>query len=559
LLPIYKAAASRYGVPWQILAAINEVETNYGADLSVSSAGAVGWMQFMPATWLSYGVDALNAGYADPYNPIDAIFAAARYLRAAGATRDLRSALLAYNHSQEYVASVLLRAKLISSYPRDVIAALTGLASARLPLTGRHVSWGHPRARPAKSTRSPQLVAVTGAPGAFAIAVQDGRIIRLGRSRALGRFVVLQDIYGDEFTYAGLGSIAASYPRSNAAAARQAVVTASQAVLPTDALPASGKVRLFAHPDSSDAAAIAAGTAKHPGRGAASQLHPGALVLAGTELGRVNVPAGAHQGHIRFAVRPAGDAGTIDPRPVLANWALLESALHLQGAKAHDPLAGATASDALLLSRAQLERAALSDPGVTLDACSRHQIASGRTDQRALAMIAYLSRSGLHPTVSALGCGRGQPGSRGRAGRVVRTIDLLAINGVVLAHHQRAGTMADRTIRTLLTLPSRCAPQAIWSLMRHASAPSTHASAKYWNRIRVTFRSRSSCDPPPPSAAFVDARAARSGRAALPQPPAQAVLGAIQWQQLIGRIAALPVPRVERKPSPAAILDVPVR
>ena len=89
LLPIYKAAAVQYGVPWQILAAINEIETDYGTDLSVSSAGAVGWMQFMPDTWLQYGVDALNAGYADPYNPVDAIFAAARYLRAAGAANDL--------------------------------------------------------------------------------------------------------------------------------------------------------------------------------------------------------------------------------------------------------------------------------------------------------------------------------------------------------------------------------------------------------------------------------------------------------------------------------------
>ena len=110
LLPIYKAAASQYGVPWQILAAVNEIETDYGTDLSVSSAGAVGWMQFMPATWLQYGVDAINAGYADPYNPVDAIFAAARYLRAAGAASNLTAAILAYNHSQEYVSSVLLRA-----------------------------------------------------------------------------------------------------------------------------------------------------------------------------------------------------------------------------------------------------------------------------------------------------------------------------------------------------------------------------------------------------------------------------------------------------------------
>ena len=91
LLPIYQAAAVQYGVPWQILAAINEIETNYGTDQSVSTAGAVGWMQFMPATWIQYGVDALNAGYADPYNPVDAIFAAARYLRAAGAATDLHA------------------------------------------------------------------------------------------------------------------------------------------------------------------------------------------------------------------------------------------------------------------------------------------------------------------------------------------------------------------------------------------------------------------------------------------------------------------------------------
>src|SRR4029077_18278164 len=136
LLPIYQAAAAHYGVPWQILAAINEIETNYGNDLSVSSAGAEGWMQFMPATWMQYGVDALDAGYADPYNPVDAIFAAARYLRAAGAKRNLRAAILAYNHSDAYLESVLLRAKLISSYPKTIVATLTGLTDARSPVSG---------------------------------------------------------------------------------------------------------------------------------------------------------------------------------------------------------------------------------------------------------------------------------------------------------------------------------------------------------------------------------------------------------------------------------------
>src|SRR5438270_2356214 len=142
LLPIYKAAAAQYGVPWQILAAINEIETNYGSDQSVSTAGAVGWMQFMPATWLQYGVDALNAGYADPSDPVDAICAAARYLRAAGAQTDLHAAILAYHRSEEYASSVLLRAKLISTYPRSVVATLTGLIDGRLPVTGKQVGWG---------------------------------------------------------------------------------------------------------------------------------------------------------------------------------------------------------------------------------------------------------------------------------------------------------------------------------------------------------------------------------------------------------------------------------
>ncbi len=85
LLSIYQAAGMQYGVRWEVLAAINEIETDYGRNLNVSYAGALGWMQFMPATWKMYGVDANRDGEKDPYNPVDAIFAAARYLRAAGA------------------------------------------------------------------------------------------------------------------------------------------------------------------------------------------------------------------------------------------------------------------------------------------------------------------------------------------------------------------------------------------------------------------------------------------------------------------------------------------
>ncbi len=111
LLPIYQAAGVQYGVSWEILAAINSIETDYGRNLNVSTAGALGWMQFMPATWASYGVDANNDGRRDPYNPVDAIFAAARYLRAAGAQQDLRKAIWAYNHADWYVNDVLRRAQ----------------------------------------------------------------------------------------------------------------------------------------------------------------------------------------------------------------------------------------------------------------------------------------------------------------------------------------------------------------------------------------------------------------------------------------------------------------
>src|SRR5215213_599720 len=93
LLSIYQAAGIEYGVRWEVLAAINEIETDYGRNLNVSSAGALGWMQFMPSTWKMYGVDANKDGRKDPYNPVDAIFAAARYLRAAGADTDIRKAI----------------------------------------------------------------------------------------------------------------------------------------------------------------------------------------------------------------------------------------------------------------------------------------------------------------------------------------------------------------------------------------------------------------------------------------------------------------------------------
>jgi murein DD-endopeptidase MepM/ murein hydrolase activator NlpD len=112
LLALWQGAGAQYGVPWQVLAAINKVESNFGRNMGPSSAGAVGWMQFMPATWMEWGVDANGDGVADPWNAADAIYSAARYLSAAGASTDLYHAVYAYNHADWYVQEVLAIAQL---------------------------------------------------------------------------------------------------------------------------------------------------------------------------------------------------------------------------------------------------------------------------------------------------------------------------------------------------------------------------------------------------------------------------------------------------------------
>jgi murein DD-endopeptidase MepM/ murein hydrolase activator NlpD len=107
LLRLWQNAGAAYGVPWQVLAAINKVESNFGQNMGPSSAGAVGWMQFMPETWLRWGMDADGDGLADPWNPDDAVYAAARYLAAAGAHEDIERAVFAYNHAQWYVDEIM--------------------------------------------------------------------------------------------------------------------------------------------------------------------------------------------------------------------------------------------------------------------------------------------------------------------------------------------------------------------------------------------------------------------------------------------------------------------
>ena len=225
LLPIYQAAGIQYGVRWEVLAAINEIETDYGRNLNVSSAGALGWMQFMPATWQPYGVDANQDGKRDPFNPVDAIFAAARYLKAAGAEQDLRKAVWAYNHADWYVNDVLERAQLIAAIPTDLVSSLSGLTQGHFPVAA-HATLRRPghRARrqeghagenaanPVVSNQNRKGIDVHARAGSAVIAVGDGEIVSVGRNDRLGRYVKLRDAFGNVYTYGHLKKVSRVVP-----------------------------------------------------------------------------------------------------------------------------------------------------------------------------------------------------------------------------------------------------------------------------------------------------------------------------------------------------------
>jgi len=112
LLANYREARRRFGVPVHVLAAVNLVESAFGRLRNTSTAGAQGPMQFIPSTWVAYGMG------GDIRDPRDAILGAANYLRASGAPGDLRGALYAYNPADHYVNAVLAYANRIRRDPR---------------------------------------------------------------------------------------------------------------------------------------------------------------------------------------------------------------------------------------------------------------------------------------------------------------------------------------------------------------------------------------------------------------------------------------------------------
>jgi cell wall-associated NlpC family hydrolase len=138
-LQLFEAAGARYGIPWEVLAGIGKVECDDGQDPDPSCthegatnyAGAGGPMQFLGPTWAEYSVDGDGDGRADRWDAADAIFTAARYLKANGAPGDLERAIFAYNHSAAYVQTVLHWASVYESESPNAPPA-SGAAGAAL-------------------------------------------------------------------------------------------------------------------------------------------------------------------------------------------------------------------------------------------------------------------------------------------------------------------------------------------------------------------------------------------------------------------------------------------
>jgi hypothetical protein len=609
LLPIYQAAGIEYGVRWEVLAAINEIETDYGRNLNVSSAGALGWMQFMPASWRTYGVDANKDGRKDPFNPVDAIFAAARYLKAANYENDVRGSIFAYNHADWYVDSVLLRARLISGVPADLVGSLTGLTEGRFPVAARaryaddlaeqeavkRVAVGENAANVVESDDARQAVEIFAQKGSPVVATNDGVIKKTGHNERLGNYIVLQDFYGNRYTYSGLGEVADFYPvlkedaidvravkangdaldpkprKAASAGAQPADDAAGPATDSEPQAPESDpaasipvKERLFAHPNlpaSRDAGGLEQmldAKARKDGKyetyrnyfsrpfGADAKdvrlkrLEAGARVIGGTILGRIGKVDADKAAHVDFGIRPAGKgAPTIDPKPILDGWKLLEATAIYRAAGKNvlygdGPGAGLSIGQIMLLPKPLLEKRVLSDERIEIYEAGRTDIQSGQIDRRVLATIAYLAESGLRPTVTSLKSGHSILTASGNVSQHSsgNAVDVAAINGTPIVGHQEPGGVADQTVRRLMRLQGTMRPDQIISLLDYGQ--NTLAMADHNDHVHVGFRPLFGTN-------------SKLGQQAL------AVLEPGQWSDLIARLREIDNPVVSTEPSKYAL------
>ena len=565
LLPIYQACGTEYEIPWEVLAGINKIETAFGTNLNVSSAGAMGWMQFIPSTWQAYGVDANGDGRKDPYNPVDAICAAARYLRAAGGNQDLRSAVFSYNHASWYVDEVLLYARSYGNIPEALLGSLTGLTQgAHFPVAANARYADDISARQAihdsntarkqygnaanviESSPTRRGINIFSKPGAPVVAVNDGVIKQIGSSRKLGHFIVLEDSYGNSFTYAQLGSIARNYP-----VAKPMKLSAADLKLAGPAKdrkpsgPATkGAGNIGTNPSAQGAAvspgdvgnalknmfsqmAGPAGNSKVGDKsngaslggqldGLAGQKVPGystfkgyfsdllglnsknanliplkkgSHVSGGTVLARLGGSQNGAAPHINFAIRPVGHgAPQIDPKPILDGWKLQESTAIYRAAGKNPFGQNLGISDVLLMSKEALQRRVLADPRLQIYPCGRNDIRTGQVDRRVLATMEFLVAKGFGLTISSLKCGQSLQRTSGSSNpnSSGAGMDIAQVNGIPVAGHQGPGTLSDALIKTTMQLQGTMRPNQVIS-GQNLPGPVSFNQPDYGDRIHIGF------------------------------------------------------------------------
>jgi hypothetical protein len=195
-----------------------------------------------------------------------------------------------------------------------------------------------------------------------------------------------------------------------------------------------------------------------------------------------------------------------------------------------------TVGQVLLMSKAQLTNRVLADPHAQIYACGRRDIQAGLIDRRVLAVIEFLSASGLDPTVSGLECGHSLTAQTGvdAAGVTGASVDISKVNDIPIAGNQGPGSIADITIRRLLTLQGTFRPSEIVSTMSYKGQGDTMALPDHSDRIQVAY-----------TPVFGQNKKLAADITSLLSPG--------QWTSLINHISQIPEPIVPIAPSQYAI------
>ncbi len=261
-------------------------------------------------------------------------------------------------------------------------------------------------------------------------------------------------------------------------------------------------------------------------------LKVGSKVTGGTVIGRVGQPD-TQAPHLNFAIRPAGrGAPTIDPKPILDGWKLLETTAIYRAADKNPFSDNPTVGQVLLMSKAALQQRVLNDPALSIYACGRNDVATGQIDRRVLAVMEYLVAKGYHLTITSLKCGHSYLTLSGNvsAHSYGSAVDIAAVNGIPITGHQGPGTITEAVIKDLLLLQGTMRPAQIISLMD--LGPPTFILPDHYNHIHVGY-------------IFTTAGSSIKQLGQILKPE--------QWQRLIERLGQIQNPKVPSKPSAAAL------